>query len=189
MNITRFAVAVLAFAASSITLAGPPGPYLGVQALHSTLDADIPGQSQTVQDNAFGYKLYGGYRLGVGNFLDNFALEASWQGYGDLEDRVRGGNEVEVDVGGFTGDLLGFIPVSERFQLFGKVGYFDFDSDVSINGIDTGSDNDDGLNFGGGFDSQVGRISVRGDFTWFDVDDADFWTLGLGVQWNFGASL
>lgn len=50
-----------------------------------------------------------------------------------------------------------------------------------------GSDDEDSLNLGFSVDSQIGRISVRGQFTWFDVDDIDLWTVGIGAQWNFGS--
>ena len=166
--------------------AGPSGAYLGVEGVYSDLDADAFGLS--FSDNTFGLKLYGGYRFGVGNALDYFALEASYQDLGEFEDNVLG-SIVELDVDGFTVDVLGFVPLSERIELFGKVGYYDFTGDGTIDGIDVGDDDENGLNLGIGVDSQIGRASVRGELTWFDLDDIDLYTVGIWIQWNVGASL
>jgi len=184
MHVIRFILLTMAFAVSSIAFAGPPGPYIGVEGVYSSADVSESGLS--FDDNTFGFKLYGGYRFGVGNALDNFALEASWQDLGEFGDNILG-SKVELEVDGFTVDALGFIPLSDRIELFGKVGYFDFDGGVSIDGINFGSDSENGLNLGIGIDSQIGRTSIRGEFTWFDVDGIDLWTVGIGAQWNFGS--
>jgi OOP family OmpA-OmpF porin len=184
MYYIKITILFVVFFVSSIAVAGPAGPYLGVQGVYS--DADVSESFISFDDNTFGFKLYGGYRFGVDNALDYFAIEASWQDLGEFDDNILGSN-VELEVDGFTVDVLGFIPLSDRIELFGKIGYFDFEGDGSIDGIDFGSDDEDGLSLGFGIDSQIGRISVRGEFTWFDVDDIDLWTVGIGAQWNFGS--
>ena len=184
MNCIKITTLFVAFLVSSIAVAGPAGPYLGLEGVYS--DADVSESGISFDDNSFGFKLYGGYRFGVGNALDYFAVEASWQDLGEFEDNILG-SEVELEVDGFTVDFLGFVPLNDRIELFGKLGYFDFEGDGSIDGIDLGSADEDGLNLGVGIDSQIGRISVRGEFTWFDVDDIDLWTVGIGAQWNFGS--
>lgn len=174
----------LAFFTASIAIAGPSGIYVGGQALYADYDEDSSGIS--FSDNAVGIKLYGGYRFGGNNsILDHFAIEASWQDYDDLEDDILG-LDVEVGIDGYTVDALGYIPINDTTEFFGKVGYFDFDGDVDVEGIDLGSEDEDGINFGAGVAFHFDNISVRSEFTWFDVDDADFWTIGLGAQFSFG---
>jgi hypothetical protein len=163
MEYIKITTLFVAFFVSSIAVAGPAGPYLGAQGVYA--DGDVSASGISFGDNTFGFKLYGGYRFGVDNALDYFAIEASWQDLGEF----------------------GFVPVTDRIEFFGKVGYYDFEGDGSVDGIDLGSYDESGFNLGVGFDSQIGRMSVRGEFTWFDVDDIDLWTVGIGAQWNFGS--
>jgi hypothetical protein len=184
MEYIKITTLFVAFFVSSIAVAGPAGPYLGAQGVYA--DGDVSASGISFGDNTFGFKLYGGYRFGVDNALDYFAIEASWQDLGEFDDNVLGSN-VELEVDGLTFDVLGFVPVTDRIEFFGKVGYYDFEGDGSVDGIDLGSYDESGFNLGVGFDSQIGRMSVRGEFTWFDVDDIDLWTVGIGAQWNFGS--
>jgi OOP family OmpA-OmpF porin len=181
----RIATFLLSLFVSSLSLAGPSGPYLGAGIVYGTYDEDFIGLS--FDDSSFGLKLFGGYRFDVGNALDFFAVEASYQSFAEMDDNVLG-SSVELEIDAFTIDVLGFVPLTERVELFGKLGYFDGEADVSVDGVDLGESDDDGLNLGAGVSSQFGNASVRGELTWFDVDDADFWTLGVTVQWHFGGT-
>jgi hypothetical protein len=147
-------------------MAGAPGWYAGGQVLYVDYDNDLGGD-----DSNAGGKLNAGYRFGDGGSgLDNLALEASYQYMGDA--KVGQTNE-KKDLDGYTLDALGFLAFSKRVDGFIKAGYYDMDAQ-------------DGLNLGAGVASQIGRFTIRGEVTWFDADDADFWSAGLGAVWNFG---
>lgn len=129
----KLSLVVLAILASTAALADDSGWYIGGNAGKSTARIDdariISGlmsqgvTSATISDSDRdnGYKLFGGYQ-----FNNNFALEAGAYDLGNF-----GFKATTVPSGTFTGnanvrglnlDLIGTLPLTERFSVFGRVG-------------------------------------------------------------------
>ena len=123
----------LAAIASPIAVAAELGWYggLGLGVSRAYIDDDrirseLSGVSLSTSidndDRDFGFKLYGGYK-----FNKNFALEGGYFNLGEF-----GFTANTTPTGTYTGsgkfqglnlDLVGILPVSEKFSAFGRVGY------------------------------------------------------------------
>ncbi len=81
-------------------------------------------------DTDVGFKLFGGLR-----FHRNFAVELGYADLGDYQANgtVAGGAPatLELDGGVLTGQLVGLLPLGQRWNLLGKVGAFYNDADSS----------------------------------------------------------
>ncbi len=140
------ALAVLGTLSSSWAIAQDEttGPYIGGNVGRTRADFDngsinrtLAGQGLTVQsttsDNSgTGYKLFGGYQLNR-----NFAVEG---GYFDLGKSSYTFNTApvgtfngETRVRGLNLDLVGMLPVSDRFSVFGRIGAAYAQSRASFN--------------------------------------------------------
>ncbi len=129
------ALAVLGTVSSSWAIAQDEttGPYIGGNVGSTRADFDnasinrtLTGQGlavrSTTEDNSgTGYKLFGGYQLNR-----NFAVEG---GYFDLgrssytfNTTPVGSFNGETRVRGLNLDLVGMLPVSDRFSVFGRIG-------------------------------------------------------------------
>ena len=129
------AFAVFGTVASSWVIAqdSTTGPYIGAnvgttraQFNNDSINSTLAGQSLTVtsrtEDNSStGYKLFGGYQLNrnfavEGGYFDlgrfNYALSTTPLGTFTSDTRVRGLNL----------DLVGILPLTDQFSVFGKVG-------------------------------------------------------------------
>lgn len=129
------ALAVLGTVSSSWAIAQDEttGPYIGGNIGRTRADFDngsinrtLTGQGLTVQSSSIdntgtGAKLFGGYQLNR-----NFAVEG---GYFDLGKSSYRFNTVpvgtfsgETRVRGLNLDLVGMLPLSDRFSIFGRIG-------------------------------------------------------------------
>jgi OOP family OmpA-OmpF porin len=131
-------------------VASNPGWYIG-GGFGSADDAEL-------DDTDSAFKLFGGYW-----FNPHLALEAAVVGLGDNlgpEDLIKDGFAVEV---------LGALPIGERFELFAKAGFFFWEVRVETNDLDC-------TDFGSGF------------ICFFEEDELDDGvdpTYGVGVQYRF----
>lgn len=109
------------------------GPYVGGNIGRSSASFDRPANlnafvgpgfsvnASTENNRDTAYKLYGGYR-----FHRNFAVEAGWFDLGHFEyiynTTPAGSLNGNLGVRGLNLDLVGIVPVSDRFSVFGRVG-------------------------------------------------------------------
>lgn len=123
----------LAAITSSVTHADDAGWYLGANIGQSTADIDNDRITGNLLDGGFseimidnddrdtGYKLFGGYQLNR-----NFALEGGYFDLGEFSYTATtmpvGTLDGHMKLRGINLDLLGFIPFSEKFSAFGRVG-------------------------------------------------------------------
>ena len=89
------------------TAAAAEGGYAGFDVGQGKLsDLNLKGS---------GWNLYGGYRLN-----NNFGFEAGYRRV--LSDDVIVGNKVKVTIGGLQISALGYLPLSDDFALFARLG-------------------------------------------------------------------
>lgn len=122
---------MLAVTAAHAQRPAEAGWYAGLSAGRSQIDfggnfAQVPGATaSTLQENNtdFAYKLFAGYRL-----MRHLALEGGYTNFGhfsatrNVTAPFTGTRTASLLVDGFHFDVVGIFPVSNRIELFGKVG-------------------------------------------------------------------
>ncbi len=124
---------LMVLAATSVVKADDAGWYMGGNIGQSTADIDNQRITDNLLDGGFseitidnddrdtGYKLFGGYQ-----FNRNFAIESGYFDLGEFSYTATtmptGTLDGQMKLRGFNLDLLGFIPFSEKFSAFGRVG-------------------------------------------------------------------
>jgi len=206
----KLSLLALALMAAPYALAAEPGWYLGANIGQSqaTIDTDriragLLGSGLTAgpideNDRDRGYKLFGGYQLSR-----HFAVEG---GYFDLGKFGFSSSTVptgtlngEITLKGINLDLVGTLPISERFSAFGRIGVAR--SQASANFAGSGavtvlnpspSVRSNNLKVGLGVEyAFTPAFSVRTEIERYRVDDAvgnkgDVDLVSLGVVYRFG---
>ena len=167
-------------------LAEDPYPYaggllgFGEAGFPATLNPPVPNYDETDATMSF-VRGFGGYRIN-----EFFAVEASLVGAANDDDDL----EPEVTFGAVSGAALGFVPITDVVDLFGKVGFFFGESEVEFPGqIFSDSDSESGVLWGGGALFSFGnnnQFTIRGEFEAYETDKLDdLWSVGGGFQYNF----
>lgn len=132
------------------------------------------------EDSTFGLRLLAGFDVN-----DYFAIEGSYIATDTAEDSVQG-VDIEVELSAFVVSFLGLIPVGDSTSLFGKLGYYSGEQEATAFGI-TIDEDEDGVTAGAGVRFDIANnLTIRGDFDWFDTDLDTLWSVGVGVQYQFG---
>lgn len=122
------------------------------------------------------------------------ALEVGYIDLGSFQTRI-GGTTNELEAEGFYGDAVIIGRISDRFDLHGKAGLFQWNIERRSGGSTT-KGNDADLTFGGGFSAVVSdfrgahdtsRMEIQGEWTRYRVDssllsergDVDVYSLSL----------
>lgn len=162
---------------------GDPGWQIGGAAAFSQYDVDDP----SFDDSSMGFKLFSQYRF---NAL--VGIEAAWLSTGDFEADISPGDpagKLEASVRGFSLNLVGYLPWSPGdVDLFGKAGFYTFDQDVTLDGVNQPQEKADG--FTAGLGAQIAfadDFALRLEGDWFSLDGGDLWTINLGLAYHFGA--
>jgi OOP family OmpA-OmpF porin len=129
------------------------------------------------EDTAF--SVFGGYQ-----FNRYFGVEAGYADFGKIEPEVAG-PALEGDSAYLT--AVGTLPVSENFALYAKAGVHRWNVDTSLPGL-TGNDDDSGTDPTYGIGAQyrfTDRVALRGEYSRFEVEDADADLAQLQVRFDF----
>lgn len=149
--LAAFAAAALAF---SPVIAADSGPYVGGGIGYFGLDATGFDGSDTA------FKAFGGYRMN-----QYFATELEYIDGGKPDDRG-----LEIEVTGFNLSVLGSWPVSDEFDVFGKLGVLFWDAEARGFGDESGED----FSYGVGADFKFGENwTMRGEYQRFEIEDTD----------------
>lgn len=145
-------------------------------------DVTIPAESVRLSTTETSYKGFVGY-----SFTKFWGLEASYTKLGSPSSTVDG-VDIEADLDGFTGYLDGFLPVSPRVFLFGKIGYaaWDVEARFTENG-ETEQTSPDGNGFAWGIGAAyrfTSSVAVRVEYETLSFDD-DLKFATIGVQYEF----
>jgi hypothetical protein len=187
MNMKFAALAVLGtfalIAATPNAQAADNGFYLGAGVTRTDFEVSVDtiDEEETLDDSSF--KIIAGFRP-----LDWFAVEANYLDLGTAA--FNDGSGVSVDSKAFTAAAL-FIAEVGIVDLFAKVGVAKWDSDFSLAGV--GSVSEDGTEplFGAGVGVHFGSIGARLEYEQFKTEafdddiNNDMKTLSLSVTYTF----
>jgi len=160
----------------------------------STVDPVFGDRSDTVSS----YKVYGGFE-----FHEHVAAEVSYSRADDVEGNVSGNDPFLGDFFSTTRTefttttikVVGQLP-RDWGVLIGGLGYFDTDADIDLDLMSdagafsaSGAVSDDGLMAMLGIEWRFGRFGtgygVRLEYEWWDVEDGDASTIGVGISYRF----
>jgi OOP family OmpA-OmpF porin len=158
--------------------------YIGASVGSSSFD--LPSQDNArVSFDDTGFKGYFGYR--AARFV---AVEAAYTDFGDPSETV-GGTEFDSSVDVLALWAVGILPISPRLDLFARLGYTDWETEVTIDdGInlpitETNSGNDLGFGFGVSYNITP-KWGLQLEWENYEFDDADDVTFtSLGARFKF----
>lgn len=156
--------------------------------------SDYQTQDKGIDDTQTGFNLTAQYQfdswLGIeGGYFNTGDFETTVAGGGASYDGIMldGGDVVQVSYRGFTVAGVGHLPLpGDEIDLFVKLGFFDFDSELALNGGVESSGHADGAFAGIGASLKIAdQWGIRAGFDWYDVDEADLWSVILGAEYRF----
>lgn len=173
------------------------GPYLGAGIGHSKLDNDtldwLGDNGVNTDDSDTGYKLFVGYQ-----FNPNFAIEAGYVNFGEFTANAAAGRDnanLELGIDGFTGALIGKLPIQNGFSVFGKLGMVVWDADLSGSATVSGQSfrekgSEDGTDpfYGIGAEYEINQIMIRTEYERYDLSksgedfEIDLFSASLGYR-------
>lgn len=197
---------VLGMSVAPLSYAAGNGWYIGASVGQSEFDlgsgaeldalllTDGITSTTTTDDSDTGWKLFGGFA-----FSENFAVEAGYVDFGESEFNTTvtapaiaaGVYNTAVETTSFYVDLVGTVPVTDSFNVFGKVGFnrWDVEGTISVPGFGSGTileDDGNDVTYGVGASySFTDSVAVRGEWERFDIDGEDMDLLSLGIQYSF----
>lgn len=206
-----FGLMALAAATTSVVNADDAGWYMGGNIGQSTADIDNERITDNLLNGGFsdimienddrdtGYKLFGGYQ-----FNRNFAVEGGYFDLGEFSYNATtmpaGTLDGQMKLRGFNLDLMGFIPFSEKFSAFGRVGanYAEakdrFSGTGSVNVLSPRADErDTNLKVGAGLQyAFTDALAMRLETERYRINDAvsnkgDVDLVSVGLVYRFGA--
>jgi len=164
-------------------LAIAEGVYLG---------ADI-GQTDYEGEDATSFRLFAGMPVN-----ESFSIEGAWINQGEASesgfDPFFGQYKAELEASGIQISGLGSIPLQDKLSLYGKVGLYLWDVDLSFTdntGTFSGSDDGSDIFFGFGLNFIINdQLVLRGSYDLISIDiggesfDADLVSVGLALKVN-----
>ncbi|MFO7286426.1 MAG: outer membrane beta-barrel protein [Gammaproteobacteria bacterium] len=159
------------------------GGGYGFMSYDDVLDDQVP-----ISDSASAYRLFGGFQ-----FNENYALELGWTKSGGLSEDFSPILNIDIEFEAVTLRALALAPFGS-LAMFGGIGYYDGTSrtDVVFNpeffedAPFSIKDDDGGFTAVGGIQFEMSRLSVRGEYEWFDTDgNVDVASLTIGVLFRF----
>lgn len=157
----------------------PHGAYAGASLGYFSYEEGGENLGAPISDGAGAYRIVGGYQ-----FNSVYALEAGWGRSGRFSESFSAFDpsvgELSLELSGeyeiSTLRFIAFAPLS-NFGMFGGAGYYDttldassrFESPVELD-VQSGEITDDGLTAVGGFQFELDRFALRGEYEWFDAD-------------------
>lgn len=203
----KLSLVALAVMASSLAMADDAGWYLGANGgqVRATIDearitSSLGGITAiTHDDRDAGYKLYGGYRLNQnlaveGGYFDlgNFGFNATTAPTGTLSGNIK--------LRGLNLDLVGTLPITERFSAFGRIGANYAQARDSFTGTGavhvlnaSPSARDTNLKVGLGLQyALTDSLAMRAELERYRINDAvgnkgDIDMVSVGLVYRFGA--
>lgn len=175
MKIIHAAVAAACLVASP-AFAADDGFYLGAGLGYFQLDVGDVNEAGSWDAGDTAYKIGVGY-----NFLKYFGVEVEWIDGGSPEDVG-----VSIDVTGWNASAIGRWPVTEKFDVFAKLGAIMWDADLHGPGGHASTDGTDfswGVGAGWNF---TDHFTVNAEYQGFELADTDSSALwSASAVWRF----
>jgi OOP family OmpA-OmpF porin len=175
--------------ASAVAFAGPAlaqdsgfyiGGALGQSEIKGACSGLPPGVSCDEEDT--GWKIFGGFQ-----FNRHLGVEL---GYANLGEASASGLGVTATAEVTAWDLVavGSLPIMDRFSVYGKLGLFLADAEVTSNVGVSSDESESGITFGVGLRYDFTRnLGLRAEWQRYqEVDDeTDVNLLSIGIVWKF----
>ena len=140
------------------------------------------------------WNVYAGYQ-----FNRHFALEGGFTNFGQATSSGFSGgvpSKISTDTTAFELVAVGLLPFTDRFSLFGKAGFFRYDSDGTISGGVVAGASDTGTEFTFGLGAEYGfarNLAARLEWQRYlgvgsgllGLPKADISVLRLGARYKF----
>lgn len=171
----------VALAAFLFAPAAHAGFLVGASVGKSNVDVTDSGFSFDESDTGFEARI--GYR-----FLKFVGVEVGYVDFGSPDKSIGSGN-AKIEADGFDIFAVGALPFANRWEIFGKVGYINWDDTATLkSGGTTMKSDDDGTDFswGAGVGFKIfGPLHVRAEYESFSTDDVDFTMTTIGADIRF----
>lgn len=158
------------------------GFYVGASVGQAELSDDFGGFS--VNEDSTAYRVVAGW-----SFNDFFALEGGYHNFGDFQqvfDDLGTPVTVSLSADGFTLGAVGSVPLTDRFSLMGRAGWYFWDGDAEINNVTQATPEDSNLYVGAGITFDVTeRFQLTGDWTRYELEDVNSNVISIGLQYRF----
>ena len=139
------------------------GFSIGASLARASVEAQ--GLGQTVDGDADGSRIFVSYM-----FTRKFGIEAGYSDFGRPDDNTVAPN-VEVESNSYDLFAVGVQPLSDKFDLFGKLGLVRSDTEIEESETSEVSSSSTALALGFGGEYKVSdRFSIRSEFEWIDSD-------------------
>lgn len=170
------------------------GLYLGLGYGQFNVDIDDIDETdeaiERIDDDDNAWKVFVGWRLNP-----YFSFELNYVDFGDPSDRLEASGssgDYQLDLSGIQPAVYGTFPLGP-VELFGKVGYYFYDVDLSIDLDDLGDDvftsdtSEEAWSYGGGVGATIlDRLHLKLEYEKIDtdvIDDLD--SIWLSGAWRF----
>ncbi|MCG7588175.1 outer membrane beta-barrel protein [Photobacterium sp. OFAV2-7] len=140
-----------------------------------------------IDDSDTGFKVFGGYRAN-----EHFAVELFYANLGEVSvnlgaaSSLFGTNELTIEQDTLGASLIGILPVTDNFELFGKVGFHAWDATINLTS-DVKVEAADGTDpmFGAGIAYKYNRVSIQAEFERYQLDETDIDLMSIGLAYHF----
>lgn len=173
-----------ALAAPGAALAADNGFFLGLASSEVSSSYDLGPAATSFVDDDRGFKGIAGFRL-----LDSFALEANYVDFGETHVPLNVAcvqapcpNEAEIDAEAVSVSAVGMLALP-FFDLFARVGYARWESDLSVLSSEERSGRDP--TYGAGAQLRVGSFALRFEYERFELGDDDVDLKSIGFTYTF----
>jgi Outer membrane protein beta-barrel domain len=160
--------------ASLPALAVDNGIYLG----GSVGASKVTNHDFGVSTDSTGFKVIAGWR-----FIDWLSIEGNYIDFGPGND-TAGGQKIRTDGNGVSLSAVGFLPLGP-FDLFARVGAFDWSASASSSSIGNFGKNGTDVTYGGGAQFRLLGFSFRAEYERFDLSGSDVDLFTVGATWTF----
>lgn len=155
------------------------GFSLGVSAVRADIDVNDVGIN--VNGDATGWRLFGLYK-----FNDKFGIEGGVSSFDGPDDPTIPSN-FEVEHESFDLFAVGNLPVTEKLDLYGKLGFVSSTTEVEEDELSEVSSSSTDLALGLGAEYELSnRFAIRTEFQWSDSQNSGAVTmLSFGGVYRF----
>jgi OOP family OmpA-OmpF porin len=154
------------------------GFYLGAGLSNTNFDVEVAGVSDDFDDN--GFKVIAGFRP-----LDWLAFEANYIDLGGTDE-----DGLSIDSNALTASALVLAEIG-IVDLYARVGMANWNTDFSVDGVGSASDDGWEPTYGVGVGVHFGSIGVRAEYERFSTEalndqiDTDVDTVSVSVTYTF----